>query len=84
MTIDELTRFLGWCSALNLGILLVWTFAMLGAGERIYRLHSKWFPIPRDRFYTVIYALLGLFKMGWILLNLVPYLALRILMGQAG
>lgn len=80
MTIEELSAFLGWCTVLNFGLLLLWGLGMLGAGERIYRLHSKWFPMPRENFHTVMYALLGLFKMGWAFFNLVPYLALRIFM----
>ena len=45
----------------------------------VYRLQSRFFPIPRETFNVVIYSFLGLYKIFVIVFCLVPYLALLIL-----
>ena len=75
----ELTRsMLAWCSVINIGLLLLWSLIYILAHDWMCRLHGRWFAIPVDRFDTIHYAGMGLFKLGIILFNLVPYLALRI------
>ena len=48
------------------------------ASELVYSTQSKWFPIPRETFNLVMYSFLGLFKIVFLVFNLVPYLALLI------
>jgi len=48
------------------------------APDRVYQTQSRWFPIPRETFDVLIYAFLGLFKIVFLVFNLVPYLALLI------
>jgi hypothetical protein len=48
------------------------------APDLVYRTQSKWFPIPRETFDVVMYSFLGLFKIVWLVFNVVPYLALLI------
>jgi hypothetical protein len=52
------------------------------APDFVYRLQSRWFPLPRESFNVVIYSFLGLFKIFFIIFNVVPYLALLIVGGQ--
>ncbi len=78
MTVELLRDFFGWCSVMNYGMLLVWFFLIVWARDWIFRIHSKWFAIPRDRFDTINYAMMGSFKLSIFLFNIVPYLALRI------
>ncbi len=78
MDIDTVRAFFMWCTIMN-GALLILSFLMfVCAGDWIHRMHSKWFPISREAFYTVIYSLFGGFKMLVLVFNLVPYLALLI------
>jgi len=42
-------------------------------------MHSKWFPITREAFTLTMYCFIGGMKILFIMLNLVPYLALGIL-----
>ena len=70
---------LGWCSLINLVILLIWWLAWLTAREPIFKLHSRWFSIPRERFDAIHYTLLGVFKLAIIFFNLIPYVVLRII-----
>ena len=41
-------------------------------------MQSRWFPISREAYDVAIYAFLGVFKIVFIVFNLVPYLALSI------
>lgn len=79
MDIQTLTTLLMWCTVLNGGILVVWTLPSMFAPDLMYRMQSKWFPIPRETFNVVIYAFLGGFKLVFLFFNLVPYLALLIM-----
>ncbi len=45
----------------------------------MYRMHSKLFPVGREAFTIAIYCFIGGMKIIFIMLNLVPYLALVIL-----
>ena len=79
MDVGTVRAFFMWCSILN-GALLIFTALVCAFGkEWIYRVHGKWYPIPRDAFLVVIYSTIALYKILFITLNLVPYLALSIL-----
>ena len=68
-----------WCTIIN-GSLLVISFLFCAfAGNWIYRMHSKWFPISREAFNVTIYCFIGLFKIFVLVFNLVPYIAWMII-----
>lgn len=78
MDIQTVRAFFMWCTILN-GSLLVFSFIICAsASDWVYRMHSKWFPIPRDAFNVVIYSFIGIFKISVLVLNLIPYIALGI------
>ena len=78
MSIETLTRFFMWCTIMNGTLLLLWTVMLVFTPDFVYRTQSKWFPIPRETFNVIIYSFLGIFKVFFLILNLVPYVALRI------
>ena len=78
MTIEIIRAALAWCTVINIGLLLWWFLFITLAHDWTYRLHSKWFKLSVEEFDTVHYAGMAFFKIGIFLLNLVPYLALRI------
>ena len=78
MDIQTLTRLLMWCTIINGALLALWTTMCIAAPDLVYRTQSKWFPIPRETFNVVIYSFLGLFKIVFLVFNLVPYVALLI------
>ncbi len=78
MTIELIMAVLGWCTLINLGLLIWWFLFLVVAHEWTVRLHTKWFRISPEKFDAIHYSLIGVFKMGVIIFNLVPYLALRI------
>jgi len=79
MDIATLTRFFMWCTILNLGLMIYWTLFCVFAPDLIYRMQSKFFPLPRETFNLIIYSFLGLFKIVFVVFSLVPYLALLII-----
>ena len=78
MTLEIIRAVLGWCTVINIGLLLWWFLFITLAHDWTYRLHSKWFKLSVEEFDTIQYAGMALFKIGILLLNIVPYLALRI------
>ncbi|MFC1868301.1 DUF6868 family protein [Thermodesulfobacteriota bacterium] len=78
MDIQTLTTFFMWCTIINAGILILWTVFSMFAPDFVYRTQSRWFPIPRETFNMVIYSFIGLFKVVFLVFNLVPYVALLI------
>jgi hypothetical protein len=78
MTIEVIRAALAWCTVINIGLLLWWFLFITLAHDWTYRLHSKWFKLSVEKFDAIHYAGMALFKIGIVFLNLVPYLALRI------
>lgn len=78
MDTSTLQSFLLWCTIINGGLLLFWTSWCAIAPDLVYRTQRLFFPISKDAFSVVIYAFLGLFKVFFLVFNLIPYIALRI------
>ena len=79
MDVSTLTAFFGWCSLIN-GALLLWSsFWILVAPDLTYRIQSWFFKLSRETFDSSIYGLLGVFKILFLVFNLVPWIALTII-----
>jgi hypothetical protein len=78
MDIQALTTFFMWCTIINGALLVLWTAMCILSPDLVYRTQSKWFSIPRETFNVVIYSFLGLFKIVFLVFNLIPYVALLI------
>jgi len=78
MDVQTLTRFFMWCSIINGGLFALSAAICMAAPGFVYRVHSKWFHISRETFNVAIYSFLGLFKVFFLVLNLVPFVALLI------
>ena len=79
MDIDSLRAFLGWCSVINSGLLLWWWGWFVFVRGFIYRMHTRWFRLSEERFDEIHYGKMAGFKLGIILLNVVPWIALTIM-----
>jgi len=79
MDIEILTAFFIWCTIIDGALLLLWIGIYSLAPDLVYRTQSKWFPIPRESFNLIFYAFLGLFKIVFLVFNVVPFLALSII-----
>ncbi|MCR4291115.1 MAG: hypothetical protein NUV86_12745, partial [Candidatus Scalindua sp.] len=64
MAIETVRSLLGWCSVINMGLLLYWFLFIVFAHDWVYRVHSKWFKIQVDKFDTVHYSGMMYFKLA--------------------
>jgi hypothetical protein len=62
--------------AINYAILLIWLFFFVFARDFIRRTHGRWFRLSDEVFDSVHYAGMAAFKLGILLFNLTPLLAL--------
>ena len=78
MTLVIIRKTLAWCAVINIGLLLWWFLSFVLAHDWTYRLHSKWYKLSVEKFDTIHYKGMALFKISIFVFNLVPYFALRI------
>jgi len=78
MTLETVRAVLAWCTVINLGLFIWWFLFFALAHDWMYRLHGRWFKITVEKFDSLHYAGMALFKIAILLFNLVPYLAMRI------
>jgi hypothetical protein len=79
MSPTVLADFLLTCLFINYGVLLVWLGVFTRFREPLYRLHHQWFPLTPEAFAAVHYQSMALYKIGVLLLNLSPWLALQLM-----
>lgn len=78
MSTEMVRAVLLWCAVMNYGLLLLWFLLFALAHDWMHRFHGRWFHLPVEQFDALHYAGMALFKIGIILFNLVPYVALRL------
>jgi hypothetical protein len=78
MDLATLRHVLLWCTVINYGVLLVWFLAFVAAHDFIFRVHGKWFHLTHEQFDALHYAGISIYKIGILLLNLTPLIALWI------
>jgi hypothetical protein len=78
MSMEVACNFLLWATVINYGIMTAWFLVFIFAHDRIQGIHGRWFRLSRDQFDALHYAGMSVFKIGIILFNLVPFLALCI------
>jgi hypothetical protein len=78
MSGETLRDALLWCTVINYGVLLVWFLVFIQAHDWMYRLQSRLFHLSVEQFDTVHYGGMAVFKIGIMLFNLAPYIALTI------
>ena len=76
MTIHELKEILLWSIVINYGILMIWFGVFSLAHDWLFRLHNRWFKLSNETFDAIHYGSMAMYKIGIMLLNLVPLLAL--------
>ena len=79
ITLETLTTFLGWCSVINITILLLTTFLLIGFKDLVSKVHGKMFGLNQQSIPLIYFNYLGNYKIAIFIFNLVPYLALKIM-----
>lgn len=78
MTVELIRDFLLWCAVINYGILLIWFLTLKYWRDLIYGLHGRWFRLSMEQFDMLHYGGMAIYKIGIILFNLVPLIAILI------
>ncbi|MDP8219268.1 MAG: hypothetical protein P9M03_11160 [Candidatus Theseobacter exili] len=76
--INEIRSLFMWCSVINIAALMLWFCLYVFAGDLMYKYHSKWFFMSREKFNIIHYSGMGLYKLAICMFNVVPYIALLI------
>ncbi|MBN1621783.1 MAG: hypothetical protein JW871_04250 [Endomicrobiales bacterium] len=79
MGIDAIRQMLLWCALINMGLLLFSFLVIVIGNKLIYKIHSQFIKISEETFNTVMYSLIGFYKILIFVFNIVPYVALTII-----
>lgn len=79
MDIELVRKALLWCTIINYGFLIFWFGLYVLAKTWVHRLWGSWFRLSAEQFDAMNLAGMMIFKLGIILFNLVPYVALVII-----
>lgn len=77
MTMTELKHLLLISTLINYAIVTIWFMVFIYAHEALYRLHTKWFRLSQQDFDKIHYSAMAAYKIGVMLLNLVPLITLN-------
>lgn len=76
MTMNEVKDIFLWCAVFNYAVLFIWFGAFIFAHDWMYRMHGRWFRFSMRTFDAIHYTGLAVYKVGILLFNLVPLIAL--------
>jgi hypothetical protein len=76
MNVESAGSFFLWCSVINYAILLLWVLLVIFWRDGLYRLWGGWFRLSPEQFDMVNIGGITIYKIGVIMLNLVPCIAL--------
>ena len=79
ISIDALTAFFGWCTAINVGILIVAAISLLAGREPISKIHARMSGLSEADLARAYFQYLAQYKIAIFVLNLAPYVALKML-----
>lgn len=77
--LEILTTFLGWCSIINIGLLLFYTVWLMAFQNFTKKAHSALLGIDQDILDPIYFQYLANYKLAVLIFNIVPYLALKIM-----
>ena len=79
MDIAQLTTFFGWCTLINIGLLLLATVALTLFRVSVLRIHGAILGMTEAQLMPMYVNYLAWFKVLWIVFNLVPWIALKVM-----
>jgi hypothetical protein len=78
MNTETIKPMLAWSLVINYVILILWFLVFIFAYDWFRDMHARWFHLTAEQFAMANYLGLIFYKLGIMLFNLAPYLALRI------
>lgn len=78
-TLIQIQTFLGWCSVINIGLLLFSAIIVVLFRNQVSQLHAKIFNINKEDVLHAYFQYLAQYKILIIVLNIVPYFAIGLI-----
>ena len=72
MTLEDIRAFLGWCTVINMGLLIFSSVMLIFVRDMAYRVHGKLFKISVEQFNGICYSFLAFYKIGITIIALAP------------
>ena len=79
MDIQTVTDFFMWCSIINCGFLILGSIFLWVRPEFVYKIQGNFVPLSREQLEIFFYGFIGLFKILVLIFNVVPFIALKII-----
>ena len=78
-TIEAIREFFGWCSVINIGLLILATIKLVLFRDPISSIHAKMFNMDKSDLSRAYLQFLAQYKITILVFSIVPYFALRIM-----
>ena len=78
-SLETIREFLGWCAIINCGLLIFSSILIIAIRGTASRIHGKMFNLDEKFISKAYFQYLGNYKIAIIVLNIVPYFALKIM-----
>ena len=82
MSLKTLKTFFFWMTVINFLILLISTFGVVALTQEMKAIHSRIFHVSPDELSQIYLEYLAWHKLLWMIFNLVPYIALRVMLAN--
>lgn len=79
MNIEVTENFFMWCVVLNYAILILWCLVYKLGHDWHYGITKRWFTVSEEEYDNLNLKGVAIYKVAILMLNLVPYIALRII-----
>ena len=73
------TTFLGWCTIINIVIILMFLIIWSNAQDSFGDITARMFGVSQDEVKATVFRVFMQYRIAFAVLNLVPYLALKIM-----
>ncbi|NOQ31116.1 MAG: hypothetical protein GQ570_08350 [Helicobacteraceae bacterium] len=77
--IEMLTEFFGWCSLINIGMLIFYSIVITVFLEMLLKIHMSLLKLDRKYLQEAYFKYLAQYKIVVIIFNIVPYIVLKIM-----
>lgn len=78
MTTLQIEHALLWSAGINYAVLVVWVALVVFAHDPLRRLSQRWFRLDVTKFDQIHYSAIAAYKLAILLFNVVPYVAIRL------
>ena len=78
-SIETVTEFLGWCTLINFGLLIIASLFLTVMRGWIVQTHKRMFDLSEENLLRAYVQYMAQYKIAIFVLNLVPYVALKVM-----